>query len=210
MKKIGITLRVENVPNYAERRDCLDQKWNNIIFNLGCLPVLLPNVEPSYVKTIIQEMALDAIILSGGNSISVSGIDQQDIAPERDKFEHALIYESISQNIPMIGICRGMQVLNMYFGGELSKVNKHVGTRHSIKANEDFNNLVPEDVNSYHNFCISNNQIGDGFIAFANDIDGYVEGFIHKTHKLAGIMWHPEREEQMLESDIQLLKKVLL
>ena len=209
MKRIGITQRVEFVQNYAERRDCLDQRWAAFIWELNCLPIPLPNISTERVSTIVGGLKLDAILLSGGNSISELEPGAVNAAPERDAFEFALLDEGLSQNIPVFGICRGMQIINLYFGGKLTNIKDHVAVRHPIFP-EDSEFHLPETVNSYHNWGILPEGLAHQLSMVAHDSEGNVEAFCHREKKVYGIMWHPEREYPSNHRDIELFRKVFL
>ncbi|WP_068547767.1 type 1 glutamine amidotransferase [Thalassotalea crassostreae] len=209
MKRIGITQRVEVVKSYGERRDCLDQQWSNLIIQLGFLPIPLPNVSEDMVEALVTALQLDAIILSGGNSITTLNPEASDAAPERDEFENAIIAKALETNIPLIGVCRGMQVLNLAMGGALAKTQGHVGQRHSITSNVKGFDL-PKTVNSFHNYCVPNDGLAKSLEPLAYDDGGNIEAFYSISSKILGIMWHPEREENFTNLDIQLLKRFLL
>ena len=209
MNRIGITQRVENIQSYSERRDCLDQRWSSFAFELGYLPVPLPNITADKVTRLLDALSLDAILLSGGNSITSLDPSASDIAPERDAFELALLSEALARNIPLIGICRGMQVINTNLGGKLTPVNGHVAAHHSITLlNKSYQ--LPELVNSYHNWGIRADNLAEELDIIAADSDGNIEAFEHKKKKLLGIMWHPEREKPFNRLDIQLIQRFLL
>ena len=190
-KKIGITLRVETIKKYNEKRDAISQDWINILKELDFLPVLIPN-SLNDVYGFLKAMKLDGLILSGGDNIG------DDL--ERDKTEESIIKFAIKNDVPIIGICRGMQVINNFFNGSVLKTNSlnHVGKRHSIKIIDKkfeeifFNHM---DVNSYHENIINEKIIGENLQIFAIDErDNTIEGFYHKDFTIYGIMWHPERE----------------
>ena len=73
------------------------------------------------------------MILSGGNTLSKYS-DHKDkpehISIERDEYEMALIKLAILNNIPILGVCRGLQVLNVYYGGKIKKISGHAGVKH--------------------------------------------------------------------------------
>jgi N5-(cytidine 5'-diphosphoramidyl)-L-glutamine hydrolase len=208
LKRIGITQRVEYVQSYSERRDCLDQRWSAFVFELGCIPIPLPNVLTEIVPTLLDELILDGIILSGGNSINSLNPNADDTAPERDAFEYALLDAALDRNLPVIGVCRGMEMINVYFGGKLSLIRGHVAVRHSISSIEAGYNF-PETVNSYHNWGISLDDLANELKPIAVENDNYVEAFKHTEKSLTGIMWHPEREEPFYFLDIELFKSIL-
>ena len=129
--RIGITQRVMEVPGTHERRDALDQRWARVITQLGGFPVPLSNCVGD-VAGYLAALDLAGVILSGGNDIScLEGA--QDIAPERDEFETQLVDACLASATPLAGICRGMQVLNLYFGGSLRRVEGHVARHHPIR-----------------------------------------------------------------------------
>jgi gamma-glutamyl-gamma-aminobutyrate hydrolase PuuD len=209
MNRIGVTQRVECVKNYAERRDCLDQRWSAFVFALGCVPLPMSNLSPEKVPQLLDAFSLDAVLLSGGNSIAHLNPTADDAAPERDAFESALLDEALKRNIPVVGVCRGMQMINMYMGGALSAVSGHVAVRHSLSP---INNPYPlsATVNSYHNWSIAPMDLAPGLSALAVDESGNIEAFQHKEKRLLGIMWHPEREEPFNPLDINLIKSILI
>lgn len=209
MKKLGITQRVEIISSYNERRDCLDQRWSTLSYRLGYIPVPLPNNSNNNTSEMIESLNLDSIIFSGGNSICNLEIDQEDAAPERDLFEISLMKEALKFNIPILGICRGMQIINIFFGGKLSPVLNHVGVDHELLLEQGYSNFIPEKVNSYHRWGIKISEMASGFTPIAKDNQNNVEAFIHENLSVSGLMWHPEREAPFNEKNIKLIKKFL-
>jgi len=209
MRRIGITQRVESVHAYSERRDCLDQRWSTLVLELDCLPMPLPNIPPDQVSGLLDELQLDGVFFSGGNSIASLDPNVDDAAPERDVFESVLFREILKRDIPGIGVCRGMQVINLFMGGTLAPVVGHVAVRHpvvSINSDYDF----PDMVNSYHNWCIPPAGLANGLEPIAFDAAGNIEAFKHVEKSLLGLMWHPEREVLFESLDIELIKSTLL
>ena len=105
MKKIGISLRVELIKKYDEKRDCISHDWINFLQKIDCMPILIPN-NLHDVENYITDLNLDAIILSGGDNIGDF--------PERDKTENSILEFGIKNAIPILGVCRGMQIINNY------------------------------------------------------------------------------------------------
>lgn len=209
MKKLGISQRVEVVQAYNERRDCLDQQWSNLAYKLGVIPVPLPNVSVEYAPELIESLGIDAVLLSGGNSIAKLNPDANDAAPERDAFESALLSVALSKSLPIIGVCRGMQMINSYFGGKLTPIEKHVAIKHQIYTQQPEYSL-PTNVNSYHNWAIKGCNLPSELRAIALDADGNVEAFDSIDKRILGLMWHPEREAPFNQKDIQLIERFLL
>jgi gamma-glutamyl-gamma-aminobutyrate hydrolase PuuD len=208
VKLLGITQRVEVVKSYGERRDCLDQSWSDLALSLNYLPVPLPNVSPEQVESLIDSLGLDAIIFSGGNSITSLDPSAEDASPERDAFEYELLKQAISKKTPIIAVCRGMQIINLAFGGHLTRVAGHVATQHAIHSNTSAYQL-PQTVNSFHNWGIGKDGLASELEMIAVDSDGYIEAYQHPDTKLLGLMWHPEREKPFNSLDIQLLTRFL-
>jgi len=209
VKRLGITQRVDIVSAYQERRDCLDQRWTSLALALGFLPTPLPNTPPELASRLIEELRLDAILLSGGNTVTGLTPNAADAAPERDRFEHALIDAAISQSVPVLGVCRGMQLINLHFGGHLSPINGHVACRHTLCAKPEFAGMIALDGNSYHRWAIVGGQLGAALQPMAHDGEGHIEAFRHLHQRIAGIMWHPEREQPLRAIDIDLMKRLL-
>ena len=207
MKRLGITQRVENVHHYSERRDCLDQRWATMALHLGYLPLPLPNLATDQVPQLLDNLQLDGVLLSGGNSIASLEPDSEDSAPERDRFESALLTQAIARSLPVIGVCRGMQLINSEMGGRLSPITGHVAERHPLTQVGKVH--IPEVVNSYHNWAIPRDGLADELTPLALDSDGNVEAFESPEKILLGIMWHPEREQPFRAPDVELIKRYL-
>ncbi len=208
MRLLGITQRVDVVKSYGERRDCLDQRWSDLALHLNCLPVALPNIPPEKVEPLLDSTGLDAIIFSGGNTIASLDPLAADASAERDAFEFELLRLALIKNIPVIGVCRGMQMINLAFGGHLAQTFNHVATQHAIYSKTPTYQF-PETVNSYHNWGISNDGLANELEMIAIDAEGYIEAYKHPDAKLLGLMWHPEREKPFNLLDIQLLTRFL-
>ena len=206
MKRIGITLRVEKVLDYNESRDCIDQRWVEFIYQLGFIPVLLPNISVEKVSEMISSSNLNGILLSGGNSLSSIGDDENGVAIKRDEFEFKLLKEAINLKLPVVGICRGMQLINQYFGGKITKVSNHIAVKHSIKTiSNQFQ--FPEKVNSFHQWGISTKDLACKLESLAVDNSGYIEALRHKEKNILGLMWHPERMSPFDILDLSIIKR---
>ena len=208
MKLLGISQRVDNVPHYNERRDCLDQKWAEFAALLGCQIVPLPNIKMADVTSLLARLKLDAILLSGGNTLTALEPAAKDTAPERDAFEGKLINYALQHNLPLIGICRGMQMINSHLGGHLVELEGHVAVDHSL-INHNVSFELPKKVNSYHSWGIPPQGLADSLEGIATDTEGFIEAFSHISKPILGIMWHPEREQPFSTLDIQFIKEIL-
>lgn len=196
MKTVIYTQRVEIVEAYGERRDCADQRIASFIQTCGFLPVPLAN-ERELAEEYIEGIRPAGILLTGGNSLGKYGGN----APERDAMDQALIQLAMEKSIPLYGFCRGMQSILDYFGCGLTNVAGHVAVRHPVCGEGE-----TYEVNSYHNqACISLKE-GCGLNVLAQADDGVIEAVCHGELPIAASMWHPEREKQFQERDINRIR----
>ena len=179
MKRVGITQRVVTVESYDERRDALDQRWVSLLEPLGILPIPIPNGVAN-VGRFLEACPLDGLILSGGNSPHTHGGD----APERDRVEIQLIDIAIRQQMPTLAVCRGMQMLQLHYGGRLETVEGHVTKSLAITVNGE-----QRHVNSYHNLAFKETAPPLETWGFADD--GVIKAIRHPDLPMVGIMWHP-------------------
>jgi putative glutamine amidotransferase len=201
-RRVGISLRIDHIEKYDEKRDAISQDWIRLLKKIDALPVLIPNMLDD-VKIFLEEMQVDCIILSGGDNIGDY--------PERDQTEKKIIDFSIEKKLPIFGVCRGMQILNNYFGGSI-KVNttsSHVGKPHTIQiVDKKIGELLDTnsfEVNSYHNNIINPTMLGEGLLPFALvNQDNTVEGYFHKKLPIIGVMWHPERDKNFKYESVLL------
>ncbi|MDL2273864.1 type 1 glutamine amidotransferase [Oscillospiraceae bacterium OttesenSCG-928-G22] len=117
----------------------------------------------------------------------------------RDAREFALLAAFCNVKKPVFGICRGLQVINVHFGGTLHQDLPAEGFRSHAETTHD---LVPDGpgtipglagvlrVNSYHHQAVK--QLGDGLLSAARSDDGLVEAAIHESLPVFGVQWHPE------------------
>jgi len=156
-------------------------------------PFLIPNT-PHFNLDFIK-YHLKGVILSGGNDLIEVGGD----APERDDMEQSLLKYCPEHHIPVLGVCRGMQLGGVFYRGKLEKIPNHTGTRHSISWQN-----AKREVNSYHNYGFL--RVPDCFEILAKAEDNIIESIHHKSESFLGIMWHPEREVKPDPLDVQLFK----
>ncbi len=218
MKKpiIGITSAYEiedGLRNYHRTTVSID--YTKSIIAAGGIPVVLPIT--SDVETIKEQLKLlDGLILSGGVDIDPKyyGEDfKRDIgiiSPERDEGEFLILKEFYKTEKPILGICRGHQLLNIFLGGSIFQDLKYTG-KETLKHSQDFYpelavhkvkitdkenilaKLYGEEVrtNSFHHQAI--NKLGKGLSVIATAEDGIIEAVQMKERKfLYGLQWHPE------------------
>ena len=87
--RLGLSQRVDVLDERDERRDCLDQRWQPLFAGLGAMIIPLPNLD-TVPENLVDGLGLNGIVLTGGNDVGGTP-GATNVAPERDKFEHALI-----------------------------------------------------------------------------------------------------------------------
>tara|TARA_B100001093_G_scaffold520394_1_gene615407 strand:- start:5284 stop:5916 length:633 start_codon:yes stop_codon:yes gene_type:complete len=203
MINIAITLRVSNIDKYNERRDCIDQKWIELLITCGLNPILIPN-NLAYVENLIEAKNLSGLILTGGNDLENIGGD----AIERDQVENFLLKHCIDNKIPVLGVCRGMQLIQNFFNIKLTPVTNHVDIYHKLFVSKkskhySFINKLTL-VNSYHNFGTLSSK--PPLNTAATSEDGVVMAVEHYELPIFGHMWHPEREYPFNKDQIYFIK----
>jgi len=169
---------------------------------LGAIPIPVPNTLTSNqsLAAWLNYVSPDAIILSGGNDIGQF--------TSRDNTELHLLQYAEDKLLPVLGICRGMQFLTHYFNVGLKKVENHVGTRHKLVLNNYEYGDHEGYVNSYHNLSIESCPAGFEVSAMSHDFN--IEAIVNYEKRWEGWMWHPERERNFLETDLNRAQKLLL
>jgi putative glutamine amidotransferase len=162
-----------------------------------------------------QEMVdhLDGLVLTGGADVEPERYDQEPdenlgaTEPDRDAWEMALLAAARAKEIPVLAICRGLQLVNVVFGGTLRQhieleegaghpqwdVDGHQ-TTHQVNLVEGTltSALFPHEigVNSLHHQVVE--EVGEGLIVSAKASDGEVEGLETPDGKILAVQWHPE------------------
>ena len=205
MKNIAVVQRVEFIEKRNEFCDALDQKWTDLLLSVNLFPIFLPN-NISYVNKFIKKKKIGGLLISGGGSL----IKYNGSNPERDEIDTVMIDFSIKNNIPILGICRGMQSIQNYFGNNIKIIKNHVHKNHSLNilGNSKIEKLLRQydKVNSFHEYGSKESNME--IITLAMSEDGVVEAIRHINKEIYGIMWHPEREIPYSNLDKLLLKMI--
>jgi len=205
MKKIAITQRLIMNDKYYEVREALDIRWGVLFNKLDFLPIILP-IEYSF-EEYFNNIEIDGILLTGGNDLN--SIKENKMSRKRDVFEKNLIKYAILNDIPIFGVCRGLQIIAEYFGASFIDVKNQINIKHRLKPNKQskyINELVQiNTVNSFHSYTIEN--LPDTLLVSATDEDNIIKAIEHKHYKIFGQMWHSERERSFQEEELVLIRE---
>ena len=182
--------------------DFIDHYWLNFFENQKIEYSLIPNKPYLSIKKFLKiNKKIDLLILTGGSD--VEGKKKDTVI--RNKIEKNLIKISIEKKIPILGICRGAQLINIFFKGKINKTYGHMGSRHNVWFNNDeIMKAKVLNVNSFHNSSILKKNLAKKAKEIAFDSKKNVEMFYIKNNKIIGVMWHPEREKNN-----KILKRLL-
>ena len=192
-----VSTRLADNATYPERRDALSHDWGHFFDRYDLLPILIPNslADPRpYLK-----LGAKGLLLTGGDSLGA-----REAPSERDRTEAILIEAALDAGVPIFGVCRGLQMLNRYFGGDVIKHDdrRHIGT-HPITLQDQ--SVI--EVNSFHNEAVTKDTLAKGLIPFAATTDGFIEAFTHATLPVTAIQWHPERSSPSAAYDQLLIEQ---
>ncbi len=209
--KIGIT----SVHQEEGRINRLSLWYTAAVEAAGGIPLVIPTLENSEnIKELVG--FFDGIILSGGGDPDpyIFGEEpepgQGEIEPPRDYLELTLAQGALNSNLPLLGICRGMQMINLAAGGSIYQdigLRKRKSVKHMQEAprwypthevyitpHSRLSSIINEEshrVNSFHHQGI--NRLAKGFISCAIASDGLVEALEGTGENLVmGVQWHPE------------------
>lgn len=215
-KFIGIPCWLENRGKYVSHE--INNNFSKMVLDSGGIPIIIPQV---YDKSFLDEYInmIDALILVGGSDISPylykEGPNRylESTSPIRDEVEIYLLEKAVERKIPIFGICRGMQLINIFFGGNLyqdiysqredvynhsDRENRSIIYYHDIEIKESsrlYDIFGPSlVVNTFHHQAIK--KVAKNFKVTATADDGIIEAIEYeKDNFIMGIQFHPEFPE---------------
>ena len=204
----------------ANRKDglsCVAETYVQAVLDAGGAPVIIPVI--TEIGALSELVAgLDGLVMSGGGDIHPLYVGEepipalQNVDPFRDEFDLILLRLATNRQIPVMGICRGHQVLNVAFGGSVYQDIHSQHDRPLLKHSQDMDRAYPSHtitlesgenelrslfggkdriaVNSFHHQAVK--EIAPGFRAVATAPDGINEAIEAIERNFFGVQWHPE------------------
>lgn len=222
--KCAVTLSASADPS---PRDFLRHTYVPYLEQLGILPVPVPNVLSDPVAW-AAALGVEGIVLTGGGDVAPERYGQpntasSEVSPARDTTEFRLLEMAVARRLPVLGICRGIQVLNVFFGGGLVQdiaAELHSPVAHNGEAFHRVTVVDPRvasvigtralEVNSSHHQAVTAAVLAPDLTVFAIcEADGVIEGVLHRALPVLGVQWHPERPSPSREHDLRLLRRFL-
>ncbi|HMM20845.1 MAG TPA: gamma-glutamyl-gamma-aminobutyrate hydrolase family protein [Selenomonadales bacterium] len=211
---IGIAANMEGAEGAGAERYFAGGRYVDAVVEAGGIPLILPIIRGrAAIKRQVQAVA--GILLIGGYDVDplIFGeephADLGPVFPERDEYELAVAGEAKGQQKPILGICRGLQVINIAFGGtlyqDLSQIpgpvlqhrqpsRGHVaGHTAEVVAGTMLERIFAARelrTNSHHHQAVK--AVAPDFAVNARTRDGVVEGIENEPENILGVQWHPE------------------
>ncbi|GAA4825483.1 gamma-glutamyl-gamma-aminobutyrate hydrolase family protein [Streptomyces ziwulingensis] len=185
--------------------------YPRLVQRAGGLAVMLPPDAPEHAAATVAR--LDGLVIAGGPDVEPvrygAAPDPRTGPPARarDTWELALVEAALAARVPLLGICRGMQLLNVALGGTLHQhLEGHIGVpgvfgRHPVKPvpGTRYAAVVPEEteVPTFHHQAVD--RLGAGLVPSAYAVDGTVEALELSPARdwVLGVQWHPEMGEDV-------------
>ncbi len=202
---IGITTDIEG--EYLK----LKHHYSDAIIRVGGIPLLIPTAG----DTALYAERINGLLIPGGDDLDPFYYNEtvmsqfKLVSRKRSDFEISLLKDVINLRKPVLGICYGMQLINVFLGGTLYQdidkqlkveINHKKGYHMIVITENGFFKKGKFSVNSTHHQVIK--KLGTSLLAFAHSTDDLIESFYLENYPfLIGVQWHPER---MLNDELSL------
>lgn len=193
---VALTMLRVHEPARAEWRDAVDARWSSFLARCGLQPLYLPN-KASVAAMLLDRVRPAGVILTGGGSCSALSGHLDD----RDRTESVALEWAEKDGKPVVGVCRGMQVMLARAGGRLEAIQGHVGCTHTVLCKDE-----ARDVNSYHEYGFR--TVPRGYAVDAESQDGVVEAASDPIRRHTAVMWHPERVAEPDDLDVRMFRTI--
>ncbi|MCL4424676.1 MAG: gamma-glutamyl-gamma-aminobutyrate hydrolase family protein [Firmicutes bacterium] len=208
---IGITSNFD----LENHRSTVSSDYTRAVESAGGIPLLIPVLDnPGRVGALLDR--LDGLILTGGVDVDPSHFGEEPrpklgrVSPERDRIEIPLARAALEKRLPLLGVCRGIQLLNIAAGGAVFQ-DIYSQVKDPLKHNQEAPRWYPSHevkldqaalvgkihgvkalrVNSFHHQAVS--RVAPGFVVSAWAGDGVIEGIERPGDPFTvGVQWHPE------------------
>ena len=201
-----------------ESRIRLLQSYCDAIRIGGGTPIIIPpTTDKEEIEELLQQTNAKGVILTGGADIDPTFFNEERhpkigrISRQRDEYEFAVLEVAEKCDIPILGICRGLQVINVAYGGTITQdMPSQLGEEYSLHdqqiptteaihrvtftPNSQIASLFEQykvNTNSHHHQCIG--KIGKNLMITGRTDDGIIEAIESKTAKTIAVQFHPER-----------------
>lgn len=178
----------------------IEGKYTDYLYQFDLQPLVVSNCVNIGAIELLQPAM---ILLTGGGDIPaeyyISSVES-DPQPRRDQIEKSLIRFAVHNDIPLLGICRGMQMINGYLGG---KIERNIDNVHPIAVDHRIKTVLGDeefDINSFHRDVILENLLSKELrVVMRHKEYPHIEAFTSDKHRILGLQWHPERLAQNSE-----------
>ncbi|WP_172806392.1 gamma-glutamyl-gamma-aminobutyrate hydrolase family protein [Aeromicrobium choanae] len=200
-------------PTFQVALDALNAPTIRVAEHLGwdVVPVASAEVDPTVTADLVDRA--DAVVLMGGEDVDPAfyggpstypGSGHHE--PDADRAHIDAVHRCLEAGTPLLGICRGLQVLNVALGGSLvphltsPQLHRAAGDDHFVRTRVTVTHQglgasvdASQDVRCAHHQAVD--RLGDGLVVAARAADGVIEALVHETAPITAVQWHPEHAE---------------
>lgn len=192
---IAFVTQKEAANQYGEPADSLVHASVEYARSLGFTPLPVPN-DNDAARELARSIDYGFLLVTGGGFAPVEFFSNECTdyvaQPNRDAVERMLVADAVNKGVAIMGLCRGMHMLNGIFGGTVVRNGSHSAPRHDHYVT--FETGERALVNTFHNNAIPRDQLAPSFECLAvEEGTQNVECFRSSEKRILGLQWHPER-----------------